>query len=79
MLFNYEINLRLGLLYLYLPSHNNKHMNRQEHNTNKTSNEDIRNVFKKMLSDKRRISSYIQENGTLNGFKDDTIIFAKPL
>lgn len=55
-------------------------MSIQEHKkVNKTSSDDMKNIFKKMLSYKRSISSYIQENGTLNGFKDDTIIFAKPL
>ena len=55
-------------------------MNIREHNKdNKTSSDEMKNILKKMLYDKRSISSYIQKNGTLNGFKDDTIIFAKPL
>ena len=41
--------------------------------------QDVRGIFKKMLSDKNKMRSYIQKHGTLNGFKDDTIIFAKPL
>ena len=55
-------------------------MSIKEHNkVNKSSSDEMKNIFNKMLSDKRSISSYIQENGTLNGFKDDTIIFVKPL
>ena len=55
-------------------------MDIKEHNKiNKTSSDEMKNIFKKMLSDNRSISSYIQENGTLKGFKDDTIIIAKPI
>lgn len=44
-----------------------------------TSNKNVKNVFKKMIADKRAVQSYIREHGTLKGFKDDSIIFAKPL
>ena len=46
---------------------------------NELSCPEIKGIFKKMLSDKNQMRSYIQEHGTLNGFKDDRIIFAKPL
>ena len=46
---------------------------------NGASVNDAKSVFKKMLSDKNRMRSYIQKHGTLNGFNDGTIIFAKPL
>lgn len=36
-------------------------------------------MFARMLADKKAISSYIQENGTLDGFNDDSIRFAQPL
>ena len=55
-------------------------MNIKEQNKNNNiSKNEVRNIFKKMLSDKKSISSYIQKNGTLDGFNDDTIILAKPL
>ena len=41
--------------------------------------ENVKNIFKKMVADKRSVQSYIHEHGTLKGFKDETIIFAKPL
>lgn len=41
--------------------------------------ESIRNVFRKMLEDKRAVQLHIQKHGTLNGFKNDSIVFAKPL
>lgn len=44
-----------------------------------TTSSDMKNIFKKMLADKTVIRSYIQKHGTLDGFKNDTIIFAKPL
>ena len=46
---------------------------------NGASIHDAKSVFKKMLSDKNRMRSYIQENGTLNGFSDDSIIFTYPI
>lgn len=39
----------------------------------------VKNIFKKMIEDKRAVQSYIREHGTLNGFNNETIIFAKPL
>ena len=41
--------------------------------------ENVKNIFKKMLEDKRAVQTYIREHGTLNGFDNGTIIFAKPL
>ena len=41
--------------------------------------ENVKNIFKKMIADKRAVQSYIREHGTLNGFKNETIVFAKPL
>ena len=49
---------------------------------NKKENKNIENVkgiFKKMIADKRAIQSYIREHGTLDGFKNESIKFAKPL
>lgn len=39
----------------------------------------VKNIFKKMLADKRAVQSYIREHGTLNGFDNGTIVFSKPL
>lgn len=39
----------------------------------------VKASFKKMMSDKKAVSSYVRERGTLDGFKDSTIQFAKPL
>ena len=39
----------------------------------------VKNIFKKMLADKRAVQTYIREHGTLNGFDNGTIVFAKPL
>ena len=41
--------------------------------------EKVKNTFKKMLADKRAVQTYIREHGTLNGFDNGTIVFAKPL
>lgn len=41
--------------------------------------ENVKNIFKKMLADKRAVQTYIREQGTLNGFENGTIVFAKPL
>ena len=41
--------------------------------------ENVKNIFKKMLTDKRAVQTYIREHGTLNGFENGTIVFAKPL
>lgn len=41
--------------------------------------ENVKDVFKKMLADKKAVQSYIRQHGTLNGFDDGTVIFAKPL
>lgn len=41
--------------------------------------ENVKNIFKKMLKDKRAVQTYIREHGTLNGFDNGTIVFAKPL
>lgn len=49
------------------------------HMTTSSSAENIKKVFRRMLEDKRAVQSYISENGTLEGFEDETIVFAKPL
>ena len=41
--------------------------------------ENVKNIFKKMLADKRAVQTYIRELGTLNGFDNGTIVFAIPL
>ena len=41
--------------------------------------ENVKNIFRKMLADKRAVQAYIREHGTLNGFDNGTIVFAKPL
>lgn len=43
------------------------------------TSERIGDVFRKMVTDKKTVQSYIRENGTIEGFRDETIIFAKPL
>ena len=47
--------------------------------SNSSKRENVKNIFKKMVADKRSVQSYIHEHGTLKVFKDETIIFAKPL
>ena len=54
-------------------------MNTKEQTKKNTPSKEVKNVFKQMLKDKNVMRSYIQKNGTLNGFKDESIIFAKPL
>ena len=39
----------------------------------------IGSMFAKMLADKKAISEYIHQNGTLDGFNDESIRFAQPL
>ena len=40
---------------------------------------DVKGIFKKMIADKRSVQSYIRIHGTLKGFKDESIVFAKPI
>ena len=40
---------------------------------------EVKGIFKKMIADKRSVQSYIRIHGTLKGFKDESIVFAKPL
>lgn len=47
--------------------------------TGMSKNESIKNVFRKMIDDKRAVQSYIRKHGTLDGFKNGKILFAKPL
>ena len=47
--------------------------------TDNKNKEIIRNVIKKMVSDKKSISDYIRKNGSLKGFSNPEIEFAKPL
>ena len=47
--------------------------------TDMSKEKNIKNVLKKMLEDKRAVQSYIRKNGTLNGFKNEGILFSKPL
>lgn len=55
-------------------------MKKNQSIVSKASNDNnVKNIFKKMLADKRAVQSYIREHGTLNGFDDGTIVFAKPL
>ena len=42
-------------------------------------NADVKGIFKKMIADKRSVQSYIRIHGTLKGFKNESIVFAKPL
>ena len=42
-------------------------------------NADVKGIFKKMIADKRFVQSYIRIHGTLKGFKNESIVFAKPI
>ncbi|GEM_PF-1409900 len=46
---------------------------------NNNGDERIRDIVRKMVADKRAVSSYIREHGSLSGFNDDSIQFSKPL
>lgn len=39
----------------------------------------FRDMVRKMIDDKKAISSYIREHGTLEGFSDPSIKFARPI
>lgn len=39
----------------------------------------IQETFRKMLADKKSIHKYVKKYGTLSGFPDATVRFAKPL
>lgn len=41
--------------------------------------EKIYQVIQKMIRDKKTIHKYIKDNGSIEGFKDNSITFAKPL
>ena len=44
-----------------------------------SENADVKGIFKKMIADKRSVQSYIRIHGTLRGYKDESIVFTKPL
>ena len=48
-------------------------------NKNQADVERLKSTLRKMVADKRAISKYIREHGSLSGFKDDSIQFSKPL
>ena len=54
-------------------------MNKKQANNMTPRNESIKGVFQKMMEDKRAVQSHIQKHGTLNGFINESIVFAKPL
>ncbi|EJP32406.1 hypothetical protein HMPREF1146_1277 [Prevotella sp. MSX73] len=39
---------------------------------------DFPSVIRQMIEDKRAVQNYIREHGTLKGFKNDRIKFARP-
>ena len=39
----------------------------------------VGSMFAKMIADKKTVSNYIKEHGSLNGFNDENIRLAKPL
>lgn len=39
----------------------------------------VGSMFAKMIADKKTVSDYIKEHGSLNGFNDENIRLAKPL
>ena len=43
------------------------------------NNAEVKGIFKKMMADKRAVQSHIRKYRTLEGFKDESIVFAKPL
>lgn len=45
----------------------------------KEKEENAKGIFRKMIADKRAVHSYIRKHGTLEGFEDGAIVFAKPL
>lgn len=47
--------------------------------THSMERKDVVEVFKQMLADKKAVQTYISEHGTLKGFKNESILFAKPL
>ena len=53
--------------------------NMDKKQTQISKNENIKKVFKRMIADKRAVQSYIREHGTLDGFRNEKILFAKPL
>ena len=42
-------------------------------------NAEVKGIFKKMIADKRAVQSHIRMYRTLEGFKDESVIFAKQL
>ena len=55
------------------------HMKSNKTYSSAVTSERIGDAFRKMVTDKKTVQSYIRENGTIEGFRDETIIFAKPL
>ena len=55
-------------------------MNTKQLNNSQTiKDKEVCNIFKRMLADKNTVQTYIREHGTLIGWKDESILFAKPL
>ena len=54
-------------------------MNNKQTKIMTPQNEGVKDIFRKMLEDKSALQSHIQKHGTLNGFKNESIVFAKPL
>lgn len=55
-------------------------MNKKQQDVTQSANaQDIKNIFRRMLADRNAVQSYIRKHGTLIGFKNESILFAKPL
>lgn len=48
-------------------------------NVNKVTNQKWGQIFHKMVADKKAIQEYIRAHGTIAGFSDGSVRFAKPL
>lgn len=54
-------------------------MNRKHYDTSAFTAQDAKRVLQDVWADKQKIQSYISVHGSLEGFKDERIVFAKPL
>ena len=60
--------------------YNSAIMNKKQQDVTQSAKaQDIKNIFRRMMADRNAVQSYIRKHGTLIGFKNESIFFAKPL
>ena len=66
-------------MFIFVADKQSRMKKKHSQTTHSMERKDVVDVFKQMLTDKKAVQAYICEHGTLKGFKDESILFAKPL